>query len=155
MNKKINDFIYFIVMILFFVLLSMTIVSFYFIGKTDTPSFIKFFVNYHVLFMFLDSIVGLLFGALSYFFLNRRMDIKKDELNKNIELLLKLINTDEKKIIKYLSKNNNKASQYELTKIEGMTKLKVHRSLEKLELNRIVKKEKLGKVNNIYLNLKL
>jgi uncharacterized membrane protein len=33
-----------------------------------------------------------------------------------------------------------------------MTKLKIHRCLEKLERKHIIKKEKLGKINKIYLN---
>jgi predicted nucleotidyltransferase component of viral defense system len=58
---------------------------------------------------------------------------------------------EERKIIEFLMKNNNSCTQYELTKIEGMTKLKVHRGLEKLEQKSVISKEKLGKINKIYL----
>ena len=141
-------------MIIFFVFLSLTIVSFYFIGSTEIPSIIFFFVKYHVLFMFLIAILGLIFGSLSYFFLNRKIDKNKKEIKKTIFLLLNLLQEEEKKIISFLVNNNRVSTQYELTKIEGMTKLKVHRGLEKLERKHIITKEKLGKINKIYLNKK-
>ena len=155
MNKIAKDILYFSIMILFFVLLSLTVVSFYFIGINEVPFIISIFVKYHVLFMFLIAIFGLIFGSLSYYFLNAKITRNKVEMKQTISMLLDLLQNEEKKIIKFLLENNAVATQYELTKLENMTKLKVHRCLEKLEIKKIVKKEKIGKINKIYLNKNL
>ena len=62
MNEKIKEVIYLSIMILFLVLFSLTIVSFYFINQVNSPFIISIFVKYHVLFMFSIAILGLLFG---------------------------------------------------------------------------------------------
>ncbi len=152
MKKVVKDVIYFSVMSLFFILLSLTVVSFYFIGIEEVPYIIDIFVKYHVLFMFLNAILGLVFGFLSYFFLNAKINKNKKEMKHTISILLDLLQSEEKKIISFLLNNKGVATQYELTKIENMTKLKVHRCLEKLERKNIITKEKLGKINKIYLN---
>jgi hypothetical protein len=152
MNEQTKQILYFSTMILFFVLLSLTVVSFYFIGVSDVPFIINIFVKYHVMFMFLIAIFGLIFGSLSYFLLNKKIDKNKKEMKHTISTLLDLLQSEEKKVILFLINNQGVSTQYELTKIEGMTKLKIHRCLEKLERKHIIKKEKLGKINKIYLN---
>ena len=153
MKKVVKDVIYFSVMSLFFILLSLTVVSFYFIGIEEVPYIIDIFVKYHVLFMFLNAILGLVFGFLSYFFLNAKINKNKKEMKHTISILLDLLQSEEKKIISFLLNNKGVATQYELTKIENMTKLKVHRCLEKLERKNIITKEKLGKINKIYFSI--
>lgn len=100
------------------------------------------------------AIFGLIFGSVSHIIFNRDLEKNKEEILETINLLMNLVNYEDKKIINYLKNNNGISTQYELTKISGLTKLKVHRSIEKLEKNNILKKEKLGKINKIYLNKK-
>ncbi len=152
MRKIVKDILYFSTMIVFFILLSLTVVSFYFIGRHEVPFIIAIFVKYHVLFMFLIAIFGLIFGSLSYYFLNVKITKNKAEMKQTISILLDLLQSEEKRIIKFLITNKGIATQYELTKLENMTKLKVHRCLEKLEQKKILRKEKIGKINKIYLN---
>lgn len=152
MNDRLRTTLFFSVMIIFVLLLTLTIVSFYFISQPNVPPIISIFVNYHVFFMFSVAIFGLLFGSLSHLLLNRRIDKNRDEMKETIEILLGLISSDEKKIINYLMKNKGGCTQYELTKLESMTKLKTHRALERLESKEVISKEKIGKINKVYLS---
>ena len=155
MKEKTQTILFFTFLTFFITILSLTVVSFYFISHEHAPPIIYFFVKYHVFFMLAIAITGLIFGSLTHLFLHKKIDKDKEESKKIISLLLDMLNTEDKKIIKHLIKNKGVSTQYELSKIENMTKLKVHRSLEKLEQKNIVKKEKLGKINKIYLNIKL
>jgi uncharacterized membrane protein len=71
------------------------------------------------------------------------------------KIILNLLSNTEKKIIEKILENDGRIRQYELTYIEGLSKIKVHRIIQNLEDNNIIKKEKLGKVNNIVLNKEL
>ncbi len=152
MNQRVKTIIFFGVFSLFFLVFSLTIVSYYFLYQTSSPPLINFFVKYHVFFMFAIAFLGLLFGFLSHILFNKEISKNKEELRKTLDIFLSLLPIEERKIIKFLAKNNGVATQYELTKIENMNKLKVHRAIEKLTQKRIVAKEKIGKINKIYLD---
>ena len=68
-----------------------------------------------------------------------------------IELLKKFLSEEEQTIINYLIENKNKALQAELSRIEGLTRVKVHRTLHKLKEQRLITITKHGKTNKIRL----
>lgn len=154
MDNKYRTLVFLLLTSLFIIILTLTIVSYFFLSSETTPYILKLFVRYHVFFMITIAVLGLLFGSISHIIFNRDLEKSKETLNETIELLMNLLNYEDKKIITYLKDNNGVSTQYELTKISGLTKLKVHRSIEKLERNNILRKEKLGKINKIYLNKK-
>ena len=111
---------------------------------------------------------------LSYYFISRRLEKK---LEKNIEVLFKLIkkqnnsvnsktkiengdtnlilrflNPNERKVVEKLIENKGKVFQSEITRMQGMTKLKTHRAVKELEFKGIIKIQKDGMTNKITLS---
>ncbi|MFT4250407.1 MAG: helix-turn-helix transcriptional regulator [Candidatus Woesearchaeota archaeon] len=69
-----------------------------------------------------------------------------------IELLKQFLSEEEQTIINYLIENNNKALQAELSRIEGLSRVKVHRTLNKLKEQKLITITKHGKTNKIQLS---
>ena len=65
--------------------------------------------------------------------------------------ILKFLNPPEQKIIQILLKNKGEMLQSQISKIDDMTKLKVHRIIKSLEQKNIVKAEHYGKTKKINL----
>ena len=81
-----------------------------------------------------------------------KSDIKNGDLKTNNNSnILKLLNINEKKVIDKIIENKGAALQSEISRMEGMTKLKTHRAVKELESKGIVKLEHHGKTNRIIL----
>jgi len=65
--------------------------------------------------------------------------------------LEKITDENDKKVISLLKENNGALTQSQLVKEFGMTKVKVHRIIVKLESNKIIEKFKYGQTNKIKL----
>ena len=137
------------------ILFSLTIVSYFFLEFETQSTIINFFVHFHLLFMFIVTILSLIIGAYSYYIISKDLyeysKIKKELLEEFINFL----DNDEKKVIQHLLNNNGVSTQYELLQISNSHKVKLHRLLEKLEERGVIEKKKIGKINKIYLNSKL
>jgi len=70
--------------------------------------------------------------------------------NKNI--ILKFLNPSERKVIEKLIETKGIVLQSEISRIEGMTKLKTHRAVKDLERKGIIKRESYGKTHRIILS---
>jgi len=70
--------------------------------------------------------------------------------DKNI--ILKFLNLDERKVVERLIDGKGKILQSEISKMEGMTKLKTHRAVKDLERKGIIMREIYGKTNRIILS---
>ena len=81
-----------------------------------------------------------------------KSDVKKENLQTNTNgSILKLLNSNEKKVVEKIIENKGSALQSEISRMEGMTKLKAHRAVKELERKGIVKLEQYGKTNRIIL----
>jgi uncharacterized membrane protein len=118
------------------------------------------------LFLFLGTIF------LSYWFVSRRLEKKIEKMikviersievktqdNRNIpfdsdrDLILRFLSYGERKVIEKLIEKGGVILQAELSRIEGMNKLKAHRAVQELLKKGLVRKEKVGKTFKIYLN---
>jgi len=85
--------------------------------------------------------------------INKKSQIPKKEAkemnNKNV--ILKFLNPNERRILEKLIENNGLVLQSEISRMEGMTKLKTHRAVKDLEIKGIIKAERYGKTNRITL----
>jgi predicted transcriptional regulator len=82
-----------------------------------------------------------------------KSDSKKENLKQNNNgSILKLLNLNEKKVVEKIIENKGSALQSEVSRMEGMTKLKTHRAVKELERKGIVKLEQYGKTNRIILS---
>ncbi|MEM3373821.1 MAG: hypothetical protein QXE31_01240 [Candidatus Woesearchaeota archaeon] len=100
----------------------------------------------------LFSFFGILIGLLIYYIMSKDIEKNKEIIQHNGEIILKLLNTDERKVIKKIVENEGKILQMEITYMEGFTKVKSHRIIENLIKKGIVEKSDLGKTKMITLN---
>ena len=147
----------YITLLIFFIgILFLTVISFNYMGTSENvPLYLFIFVKYHTFFMFFIAIFGIIFGSVTQIITSKKIESDK----KKLEIILKHFNNsitkDEKKILEYLIKNNGSSTQYELTKLENMNKLKVSRLLIEMEAKQFISKNKIGKINKIFLDKEL
>ncbi len=106
--------------------------------------------NFIIIFIMLAIIFV---ACLLYYLFSLRINAKEDIINKNIDIIYRILDTDEKKVLDTIIKNKGKISQSEISKTFG--KIKSHRILKKLIDKRIVDVEKKGKNNTITLKKEL
>ena len=153
---KIRDnvlkWIFFSVLSIFIIVIVLTMLSVYYIGSNHTiPNYLFIFVEYHIFFMFFIAIFGVVFGILTQSITSKKIESNEKKFEKLKKYFLKSVSYDEKKVIDYLLINNGVCTQYELTKLEGLNKLKISRMLIELEKKKFVIKKSIGKINKIYL----
>lgn len=95
---------------------------------------------------------GLAIGALIYYIMNEDIEKKQKTIEYNTEVILKLVNPEERRVIKKIVENEGKIQQVEITYMEGYTKVKAHRIIESLVQKGIITKEALGKMRMIRMN---
>ncbi|HEC77324.1 MAG TPA: winged helix-turn-helix transcriptional regulator [Thermoplasmatales archaeon] len=85
--------------------------------------------------------------------INKGNSISKETPKKITEknIILKFLNKSEKKVLEKLIENRGTALQSEISRMEGMTTLKTHRTVKDMERKGIVKIEAHGKTNRIIL----
>lgn len=105
--------------------------------------------------MFFIAIFGVIFGSITQIMTSKKIESSKKDLNILKNHFRNSLTNDERKIVDYLIKNNGICSQYELTKLENLNKLKVSRLLIDMEKKKILSKEKIGKINKIFLDREL
>jgi len=98
------------------------------------------------LFIPLLASIGLFIGTMFYYLLSPKFE----KINEDV--ILNLFDSDERIIVETLIKNHGKATQAKITKSTGLSKVKVHRVLERLENKNVISKIKERKVNIITLN---
>ncbi len=103
----------------------------------------------------LTGFLGMLAGAIVFYFMANKIDRNIDTQKKNTKIILNFLTEHERAIIETLIKNNGNAFQYELNRISGLTRVKTHRIIQNLEEKGIIHKETYGKVNKIILNSEL
>ena len=96
-------------------------------------------------------IVGVVIGALVFFFMSSRLENKEKNLKNITELLVKFLAKDEKLVVQKLLENDGKVLQAELSRTEGLGKLKTHRIVQRLVDRQVVEVEKYGKTNIVKL----
>ncbi len=85
--------------------------------------------------------------------INKGSSISKEKPKETREkgIILKLLNENEKKVLEKLIENKGTILQSEISRMEGMTTLKTHRTVKDMEKKGIVKIESHGKTNRIIL----
>jgi uncharacterized membrane protein len=108
--------------------------------------------KYQIYFLPFIGLIGIIVGIAVYYIMSDKIQEKNKTLYKNTDIILKLLSKAQRKIISKLLDNNGKIRQYELVNLSEFNKVKIHRILRQLEDENIIKKEKIGKVNNIILD---
>ena len=96
-------------------------------------------------------IVGIIIGAVLFFFISAKLDSRKKDLEKVTKALVDFLNRDEKLVVQKLLENNGKVLQAEISRIESLGKVRSHRVVQKLVDRGVIEVEKYGKTNTIKL----
>jgi len=109
---------------------------------------------------------------ISYYFISRRLEkrLEKrfDVISKFLEknnsvsnkiparedrnIILKFLNSGERKVVEKLIEKKGEVLQSDMSRIEGMNKLRTHRAVKDLERKGIIKRESHGKTHRIILS---
>jgi hypothetical protein len=95
---------------------------------------------------------GVLIGLLIYYIMEIDIEKKDKTIEHNAGIILKLLDPNERKVIRKIAEDGGKITQMELTYLEGFTKVKAHRVLESLISKGILTKDKMGKQRIIRMN---
>ncbi|HLD18612.1 MAG TPA: winged helix-turn-helix transcriptional regulator [Candidatus Nanoarchaeia archaeon] len=96
--------------------------------------------------------LGIAVGATVYYLMSQRVEHKSEVAKHNTTALIRFLNPDERNIIDRIIQGNGRALQSELTRELGLSKVKIHRVVDKLKKRGIIFMSKYGKTNSIVLN---
>lgn len=136
---------------IFALLIFLTIFSFQAPENSVLSSLYHLLFGFHVELMILLALVGVGVGAGVFYLLSDKVDKKGMEAKKVAELVLRFMDKEEKLVIRELLRGNGKIMQSEISHLEGMTRLKAHRIVGKLETMGIIDVQKSGKLKIIHL----
>ncbi len=96
--------------------------------------------------------ISLALGAIIFYFMSTSLQKKQKSLKRNTKMILNFLSKDEQTIVKKILSEKDNVLQSDISRLEGIGKLKSHRILQKLKDRNIVKIEKFGKTNIVKLN---
>jgi len=97
----------------------------------------------------LALLFGIALGAAAHYLFSERISVPKPQHDKEAAYLL--LDSDERKIVRKIGEQNGRALQSEISRIEGIGKVKAHRLLLRMSKKGIVEVESFGKTNTVKL----
>ncbi len=131
--------------------LAMLMSYIYVTNGLPSPPFVMLLFQYHFEIMILVSVLGIVVGASMYFLMHEQVEVKTREATGNAQMLLTFLSTEERAVVELLLKSEGHTTQAQASKLEDMTRLKAHRTVLRLADKKIVRIEKLGKTNQLWL----
>jgi apolipoprotein N-acyltransferase len=113
------------------------------------PWFLAPFLEYHIHFMVIMGLFGVFSGLVVYNVLNTTLEKQKRLVKTNIDIIMKFLSPEDREIVQLLISKEGMTTQSEIARLPGMSRLKAHRIVKKLEDRGIVHVEKYGKVNMV------
>jgi len=101
------------------------------------------------------SSLGLFVGSTTYYIISNSFIKEKKEIEANLIKFLDVLDKDDKRVLMCLIENKGELNQSRLTKILGSNKVKISRTVARMEEKGIIKKEKSGMTNKLTLNKEL
>jgi hypothetical protein len=92
-------------------------------------------------------VIGFVIGIISaYLYFERKVEIPTPSVNR-LESVLLLLNPFERKIIKRIVDDGGSSLQSDISRLEGIGKVRAHRTIDKLIRRGVLEKEEKGKTN--------
>jgi len=107
------------------------------------------------LLLILLSLFGMFIGSFTYYFISDKYEKKISKIHKDNSKTLDFLDGEEKNIIISLINKQGEATQSELFKNTGLSRVKISRSLKKLEQKGVIEKVPQGMTNTIKLEEKI
>jgi uncharacterized membrane protein len=97
-------------------------------------------------------LIGIIIGAVVFFFMTSKLENKQKEIEKVTNALIQFLNKEEKRVVEKILESNGKIMQSEISRMDGIGKLKSHRILQRLSDRGVIEIEKHGKTNIVKLS---
>lgn len=95
------------------------------------------------------SLFGVFIGSLTYYFISEKYEKKIVKIHKDITLTLRFLDGEEKSIVNSIIEKKGKIKQSDIAKNTGLSRVKISRSLKRLEQKNIITKIPNGMTNII------
>lgn len=115
----------------------------------EIPSLLAPFIEWHMHFMVLMGVFGIFSGLVVYSIMTATLEKQRQLVKTNLGIIMKFLGDDEREIVDLLMRKEGMTTQSEIAKLPGMSRLKAHRIVKKLEDRGIVHVEKYGKINMV------
>lgn len=129
----------------FFMLLFFLLVFTYLFPQL-VPDALMFFVSNHFEFMLFMVGLGVFCGASVFYLMHEEVDVVQRKSALNAELALSLLSPDERKTVALLVERKGECMQADVARLEGMSRLKAHRTAKSLSGRGVIVLEKHGKI---------
>ena len=135
---------------LFILLMALAITTYTYKGTSSSPLFL-FAMQNHLAIMFVLALVSVAFGFYLATLSSSELE-KKDMQSRNVlDVVMLFLSKDERKIIDFLVKSNGATTQAEISRIEGMGRVRAFRSVKKLADKSIIDINAHGKIRKVIL----
>lgn len=95
------------------------------------------------------SLVGMFIGSLTYYFISEKYEKKITKIHKDVSLTLRFLDGEERVIVSAIIKSSGELTQSDIARNTGLSRVKISRSLHKLEQKNIITKTSCGMTNMI------
>jgi len=146
--KKIVAGLIVVSIFIFLITVLVLVFSLYSVGQ-PVPGILQPIMQYHVQFMVLMGLFGLGSGLIVYSLLNTQLEKQKQVVKTNMDIIMKFLTPEDREVLRLLLDKEGMTTQSEIARLPGMSRLKAHRIVKKLEGRGIVHVEKYGKINMI------
>ncbi len=142
-----------IIVVSIFIFLTTVLVFVYALSPNpeNIPSFLLPFLQYHIHFMVLMGLFGVISGVLVYSLMGQTIERQKMVVKTNTDIIFKFLGKEDREVLKLLFAKGGMTTQGEIAKVNNMSRLRAHRAVKKLEERGIVHVEKHGKINMVRL----
>ena len=113
----------------------------------EVPPIFQPFLQYHIHFMVIMGVFGVGSGLMAYTLLNATLEKQKKMAKANIDIIKKFLSPEDREVVSLLISKDGMTTQSEIAKLPGMSRLKAHRIVKRLEERGIIHVEKYGKLN--------
>ena len=150
MDKR-REIVLGLVIISVFIFLITVLVFVYAISSQgmEVPGLLRPFMEFHIHFMVVMGVFGVLSGLIVYSLMNATIEKQKQTVKTNMDIIMKFLTPEDREVVRLLLEKEGMTTQSEIARLPGMSRLKAHRIVKKLEGRGIVHVEKYGKINMI------
>ncbi len=113
------------------------------------------FVRFHFEAMLGIAVGGVIVGATGVALLSKELHQTTQSLQENTQLLISFLTPEERACIQLMQEKEGKCYQHELAKLPGMTRLKAHRLVQRLQDRKLIVVHEMGKARLLELSRSL
>lgn len=135
--------------VLFVLAVFLTVVSYY---NHPYEGILSIFARFHFEAMLGIALAGVVVGATGMGLLSSELRQKTQSLKENTQVLISFLTTEEKACIHLLLEKQGKCYQHELAKLPGLTRLKAHRLVQRLQDRKLIVVHEMGKARLLELS---